>query len=80
MTVVGQVGDKYVLPTGSRDASRLDVIHEVYGPISFRGLEAAGIEGARRAADIGCGTGTMSRWLAQRMGAGSRVDASTKAT
>jgi SAM-dependent methyltransferase len=71
---VNEVGDKYVLPTGSKDAARLDVIHEVYGPISIRGLEAAGMEGVRRAADIGCGTGTISRWLAQRMGEGSRVD------
>ncbi|MCB1487800.1 MAG: methyltransferase domain-containing protein [Bauldia sp.] len=70
-----QVGDKYVLPTGSKDAARLDVIHEVYGPLSVRGLEAAGMEGVRRAADIGCGTGTMSRWLAERMGDGSTVDA-----
>ena len=69
------VGDKYALPTGSSDAARLDVIHEVYGPISRRGLEAAGVAEARRAADIGCGTGTVSRWLAERMGAGSRVDA-----
>lgn len=69
------IGDKYVLPTGAADAARLDVIHEVYGPISFRGLEAAGIGEAHRAADIGCGTGTMSRWLAERMGDGSKVDA-----
>lgn len=74
-TAVKDVGDKYVLPTGASDAARLDVIHEVYGPISFRGLEAAGIGNAHRAADIGCGTGTMSRWLAERMGDGSKVDA-----
>jgi hypothetical protein len=60
-TAVNEIGDKYVLPTGVKDAARLDVINEVYGPISIRGLEAAGMEGVRRAADIGCGTGTMSR-------------------
>lgn len=70
-----EVGDKYVLPTGSQDAARLDVIHEVYGPVSLRALEAAGMDGVGRAADIGCGTGTMSRWLAARMGEGARVDA-----
>ncbi len=74
-TSVSDVGDRYVLPTGASDAARLDVIHEVYGPLSIRGLEAAGIGGGRRAADIGCGTGTMSRWLAQRMGEGAQVDA-----
>lgn len=74
-TELADVGDRYVLPTGSKDAARLDVIHEVYAPVSIRGLEAAGVDTARRAADIGCGTGTMSRWLAARMGEGSRVDA-----
>ena len=75
MTGVKEVGDNYVLPTGSADKARLDVIHEVYAPVSIRGLEAAGMDGARRAADIGCGTGTMSRWMAARMGSGSAVDA-----
>lgn len=75
MTGVKEVGDNYVLPTGSTDKARLDVIHEVYAPVSIRGLEAAGVEGARRAADIGCGTGTVSRWLSARMGGGSTVDA-----
>jgi SAM-dependent methyltransferase len=69
------VGDKYVLPTGASDAARLDVIHEVYAPVSLRGIEAAGIGEARRAADIGCGTGTMSRMMAERMGDGAVVDA-----
>lgn len=36
-----QVGDKYLLPTGKDDAARLDIIHAVYGPISFKGLEVA---------------------------------------
>lgn len=74
MTDVKNVGDNYVLPTGSSDKARLDLIHEVYAPISIRGLEAADVGSARRAADIGCGSGTVSRWLAARMGAGSAVD------
>jgi SAM-dependent methyltransferase len=69
------VGDKYVLPTGSDDAAWLDVIHAVYGAISETGLERASIGDAARAADIGCGTGTVSRWMASRMGPAGRVDA-----
>jgi 2-polyprenyl-3-methyl-5-hydroxy-6-metoxy-1,4-benzoquinol methylase len=68
------VGDKYVLPTGKDDEARLDVIHLVYGPVSMTALEAAGIGEAARAADIGCGTGVVSRWMAGRMGATGRVD------
>jgi SAM-dependent methyltransferase len=71
---VRNTGDDYVLPTGSADAARLDLIHSVYGPLSFKGLEAANIAGALRAADIGCGTGTVSRWMAERMGPNSQVD------
>lgn len=74
-TTTQDAGDKYVLPTGASDAARLDVIHDVYGPISIRGLEAAAVGEARSAADIGCGTGTVSRLLAERMGKGSIVDA-----
>jgi SAM-dependent methyltransferase len=74
-TATEEVGDKYVLPTGEKDAARLDVIHQVYGPISIRGLEAAEMDAVRHAADIGCGTGTVSRWLAERIGAGAKVDA-----
>ncbi|HET7715239.1 MAG TPA: methyltransferase domain-containing protein [Bauldia sp.] len=72
---VTQVGDRYVLPTGQDDRSRLDLIHSVYGRISLAGLEAAKLGDAARAADIGCGTGTISRWMAQRIGASGRVDA-----
>ena len=69
------VGDNYVLPTGQEDKSRLDLIHAVYGRASELGLHAAAISGVSRAADVGCGTGTVSRWMAERMGASGRVDA-----
>lgn len=68
-------GDNYVLPTGKHDSMRLDVIHSVYRPISEKGLSAARIGEAQRAADIGCGTGTVSRWMASQMRSGGRVDA-----
>jgi SAM-dependent methyltransferase len=69
------VGDRYILPTGKTDASRLDVIHAVYGAVSYRGLDDARIDEARRVADIGCGTGTLSRWMASRLGPDGAVDA-----
>ena len=72
---LGRVGDDYVLPTGEDDESRLDLIHAVYGSVSVKGLEAARIGEASRVADIGCGTGTVSRWIAQRIGPAGRVDA-----
>ena len=70
-----RVGDDYVLPTGSDDKSRLDLIHAVYGPVSVRALEAGRIGECVRVADVGCGTGTIARWMAERIGAAGRVDA-----
>ena len=70
-----RVGDDYVLPTGQDDESRLDLIHAVYGPISLQGLDAARIGEATRVADIGCGTGTVARWMARRITPGGSVDA-----
>src|SRR5262245_30335835 len=70
-----KVGDDYVLPTGEDDRSRLDLIHTVYGPASLRGLEAARIGEADRVADIGCGTGTIARWMAQHITPDGSVDA-----
>ena len=69
------VGDKYVLPTGQNDAARLDVIHAVYGAVSERALAQAAVGSAGRVADVGCGTGTVSRWMAAHMGPAGRVDA-----
>jgi ubiquinone/menaquinone biosynthesis C-methylase UbiE len=70
-----KVGDNYVLPTGQADAARLDLIQVVFGPVSVKGLDAANIASARRAADIGCGTGNMARAIALRMAADAHVDA-----
>ena len=70
-----RVGDDYVLPTGQDDKSRLDLIHAVYGPVSLQGLDAARIGEATRVADIGCGTGTIARWMAQRITPSGNVDA-----
>jgi SAM-dependent methyltransferase len=72
---VTRVGDDYVLPTGSDDKARLDLIHAVYGPVSVRGLEAARIGECTRVADVGCGTGTIARWIADRVGPAGSVDA-----
>ena len=72
---LSRVGDDYVLPTGADDKARLDLIHAVYGSVSLQGLEAARIGEASRVADIGCGTGTVARWIAQRIGSAGKVDA-----
>ena len=69
------VGDNYVLPTGDKDAARLDTIHAVYKSAGERAMLAAGIPRGGRVADIGCGTGLVSLWLTAQVGSKGRVDA-----
>ena len=69
------VGDNYVLPTGDKDAARLDIIHAVYKSAGARAMLSAGIPLGGRVADIGCGTGPVSLWLAAQVGSKGSVDA-----
>jgi SAM-dependent methyltransferase len=62
------IGDRYVLKTGEAGASRLELLDRVYGPDAKRFLSQIGIPRGGRAADIGCGTGTMTVWLAKAVG------------
>ena len=70
-----KVGDNYVLPTGNKDAARLEIIHEVYRSAGERAMLAAGIPQGGKVADIGCGTGPVSLWLADQVGSSGSVDA-----
>jgi SAM-dependent methyltransferase len=59
---------QYVLTTGEAGAARLRLLHEVYGPGTEARLADLGLSAGMRAADIGCGTGTVARWMAARVG------------
>ena len=52
-----KVCDHYVLPTGEGDATRLEIIHELYRRAGERAMLSAGIVQGARVADSGCGTG-----------------------
>jgi SAM-dependent methyltransferase len=69
----GRVGDDYVLATGDEGAARLDLLEEVYGPSTRRACEERGLTDGMRVADIGCGTGWVSCWLAERVGPAGAV-------
>jgi SAM-dependent methyltransferase len=57
-----------VLVTGEAGAARLRLLHDVYGATTEALLAELGLRPGMRAADIGCGTGTVARWMAQRVG------------
>jgi ubiquinone/menaquinone biosynthesis C-methylase UbiE len=58
----------YVLVTGDAGAARLVLLHEVYGRSTEVLLTELGLARGMSAVDLGCGTGTVSRWMAERVG------------
>src|SRR5262249_6936238 len=58
----------YVLAAGEAAAYRLRILHELYGPGTHRLLIDAGLRGGMRVADIGCGVGMVTTWLAKIVG------------
>ena len=69
----GTVGDNYVLTTGQAGAARLEMLDEVYRPITERAFAASGVGPGWRVADFGCGIGRISGWLAGRVGPAGQV-------
>ncbi len=63
----------YPLATGSAGADRLRLMHRIYGADTQRLLLEAGLRGGMRVADIGCGIGTVTRWIAQQVGSTGHV-------
>jgi len=68
MNTSKSVGDRYVLATGEAGARRLELLDRIYGPETQRILSKIGIPQAGRAADIACGTGSTTVWLAKEVG------------
>lgn len=61
-------GTVYILPTGARDLERLRLLDQVYGPASHAVLRRAGLAEGLRVAEVGCGTGNVTCWLARQVG------------
>ena len=67
----GELADaagRYVLATGAEGAERLRIVNEVHGSDTERLLREAGLGPGLRVADIGCGIGTVSAWMAEQVG------------
>lgn len=65
--------EEYVLSTGDAGAARLALLHETYGANTEALLAELGLGAGMRALDMGCGTGTVSRWMATQVGAAGEV-------
>ncbi len=64
---------EYVLVTGDAGAARLALLHDTYGNNTESLLRELGLTAGMRAADLGCGTGTVSRWMASIVGPSGEV-------
>jgi ubiquinone/menaquinone biosynthesis C-methylase UbiE len=58
----------YSMAVGDRDAMRLALVDRFYDASSRAFCESAGIAEGDIVAEIGCGHGSMTRWLAERVG------------
>ena len=63
----------YILATGEKAVSRLDVLERIFGPATRHLLSAAGLCSGMRVAEIGCGTALTARWVAMQVGPGGTV-------
>jgi len=60
---------EYVLLTGDAGAARLALLQQTYGATSEALLRQLGLSPGMRVLDLGCGTGTMTLWIAKQLGA-----------
>lgn len=64
----------YVFDTADREERRrLDAQTALWDPVTFRTLAATGVTEGWRCAEVGAGTGSVARWLADRVGPAGRV-------
>ena len=79
MSVPNESGGSYMLATGDQAAARLLLLERIFGTSTRSLLQAAGIMRGMKIAEIGCGSGLMTLWLAETVGptgAVTAVDAS----
>jgi SAM-dependent methyltransferase len=65
--------DRYTLATGELGVRRLQILHQIHKPYTECLLQRVGLTEGMRVADIGCGIGTISTWLAKQVGTNGSV-------
>ena len=69
-----KTGDKpYILATGERAVSRLNLLERIFGNGTRELLSVAGVGPAMRVAEIGCGIGLTAQWISAKVGASGSV-------
>lgn len=63
----------YLLNVGEGEAARLALLNRLYGPYTESFLSRAGLAHGMTVLDVGCGTGTVTSWIAARVAPGGHV-------
>src|SRR3990167_4420524 len=63
----------YILNVGELGAKRLDVLQDFCGPYSKAFLLKTGLTAGMVVADVGCGPGNMTTWIAHQVGKKGKV-------
>jgi len=63
----------YMLATGEKAVSRLDLLERIFGPSTRHLLFSAGLSSGMRVAEIGCGIGLTARWVSTQVSPGGSV-------
>jgi 2-polyprenyl-3-methyl-5-hydroxy-6-metoxy-1,4-benzoquinol methylase len=58
---------RYTLETGVRDIKRLSILNKLYNPISKKFMLESGLTTGMTVAEIGCGSGILTCWLAKKV-------------
>ena len=66
---------EYILRTGKEGADRLDAVESMFGAASRAFLAEVGLREGLRALDVGCGTGSLTSWMARAVGDRGHVTA-----
>jgi len=70
----GYHSDKpYILATGEKAGSRLELLQRIFGLATRQLLSAAGLCSGMRVAEIGCGVGLTAQWVATQICPGGSV-------
>ena len=71
----------YMLATGEKAVSRLELLERIFGPATRHLLSTAGLCSGMRVAEVGCGVGLTARWVSTQVsptGSVAGVDSSSE--
>src|SRR3990167_10994470 len=63
----------YSLPVGESDLERMTMLGSIYDPFCYDFLFENGLKSGLKIADVGCGPGNTTLWLAEQVGITGKI-------